>query len=276
MAIFPKVSLTLILTCLIWMGIAMTSCNPHSKVIKHGTPDQKFEVAKQYYLKQSYGRALPIFQDLLGQFRESDKSEEVYYYIAYCYYGLNDFHSAGSHFRNFTESFFNSRRLEECYFMYCLCQYKASDPYYLDQYLTRKAIENFQVFLNIFPETKYREQSNLYMDELRQKLMKKSYENAYQYFHIMDYRAAVVAFNNCLKDYPDLPEKEKVEFLIVKSAHLLAKNSVESKKKERLEDVLNYYKEYISINGQNGMHYTEAQEIFEETQVELAKYITIN
>jgi outer membrane protein assembly factor BamD len=277
-AIFSKFSSDFLLGILLFVSMTFihTGCSPQSKIIKSGTPEQKFEIAKQYYIKQNYARALPIFQELLGQFRESEKSEEVYYYIAYCYYGLNDFHSAGSHFRNFTESFFNSRRLEECYFMYCLCQYKASDPYYLDQHLTKRAIENFQLFLNIFPDTKYRQESNKYMDELRNKLMKKAYENAYQYYHIMDYKAALVAFGNCLKDYPDLPQKEKTEYLIVKSSYLLAINSVESKQKERLEEVHNYYKEYITNNGIESQYYPEVIEIKLATDKQLEKYQILN
>ncbi|MBX2985362.1 MAG: outer membrane protein assembly factor BamD [Bacteroidia bacterium] len=227
-------------------AIVIAGCSSNSKIAKSGTPDEKYELAKIYYKKGSYERALPIFQELMGKFRESNKVEEIYYYIAYCFYGMGDFETAASHFYNFTESFYNSSKTEECFFMYCMCQYYASDPPYLDQSLTTRAIENFQLFLNLFPTSKYREEANQNIDNLRRKLKQKAFDNAMIYYKMEDYKAAIVTFTVCLETYPDIEEKEEIEFLIFKSAYKYASLSIREKQIERYTDAMKYYEEYVS------------------------------
>ncbi|MCO6495436.1 MAG: outer membrane protein assembly factor BamD [Bacteroidetes bacterium] len=242
--------------------IVFAGCSANNKIAKSGTPDEKFELAKIYYKKGSYEKALPIFQDLMGKYRESNKVEEIYYYIAYCFYGLGDYETAASHFYNFTESFYNSSKTEECFFMYCTCLYNASDPTYLDQSLTKRAIENLQLFLNLFPNSNYQDDANKYIDNLRRKLKLKAFNNALLYYKMEDYKAAIVTLTLCLETYPDIEEKEEIEFLIFKSAYKYASLSVREKQIERYNDALKYYEEYVSdFPNNNSVFYKEAREI---------------
>jgi outer membrane protein assembly factor BamD len=58
------------------------------------------------------------------------------------------------------------------------------------------------------------------------------------YFNIREYKSAIVALENTLKDYPEIAQKEELEYLTVKSNFLLAQNSIDEKKEERYLNTL--------------------------------------
>ena len=67
------------------------------------------------------------------------------------------------------------------------------------------------------------EASKLILD-LRDKLERKSYANATLFLDIGDYQAAVIAFRNSMKDFPDTKFAEEMEYLIIEAQYLYAKN----------------------------------------------------
>ncbi len=287
---------SLLLYCLVVCIAIGTSCSRYSRVVKKGTNDEKYEMAVKMFKKEDYVRALPLFEDLLAVYRGKEKSEEIYYYYCYCYYGLGQFELAAFHFKNFTENYYNSKHMEKCSFMYGHCLYKDALPYFLDQTATSKAIAEIQLFLNMYPNSNgvyqidsfivmkdgfgveikdtvtFKEKSNEQIEELRTKLKTKAYENGKLFYKIQDYHAAVVSFKNTLKDFPDMENKDEIEFLIVKSSYLFAKYSVDEKKEERYQAVFTEYKEFTRNNKSGNKYYAEATEINAKASEELTKH----
>ena len=217
----------------------ISSCSEYSAVVKKGSNDEKYDMAKKLYLKKDYVRALPLFEDLLAVYRGKEKSEEIYFYYCYSYYGLGQYELAAFHFKNFTENYYNSKHIEECSFRYANCLYLDALEYFLDQTSTIKAISETQLYLNQYPNSKsvyeildkeqmvsgqmisvkdtvtFKDKSNEQIEALRGKLKTKAFENALLFYKIEDYLAAIVSFKNAIKDYPDMDNKDEIEFLIV-------------------------------------------------------------
>lgn len=252
---------------ILFIPLLFTQCGDYNSVLRSKDMGYKFARAKVYYDKLDFHKAIPLFDELLTHYRGQDSSEIVYYYYSYSHYGMGDLAGASYHFKNFTENFYNSDHLEECYFMHALCEYKISLPYYLDQTSTKTAIEKMQLFINLFPESSRIPECNNYIDELRGKLQKKSYEGALLYFKTGNYKSAVTAFKNTIKDYPDLKNQEEAEFMVVQSSYLLAKNSIESKQKERYELVLKEFEEIES----SSPFYEKAKEMVDKSKQVLIK-----
>ena len=253
---------------LLFFLVIFSQCGEYNSVLKSTDYGYKFAKAKEYYRNLDYHKAVPLFDELLTRYRGQDSSEIVYYYYAYSYYGMGDLVTASFHFKNFTETFYNSDHLEECYFMHALCEYKISLPYYLDQTSTYNAIEKLQLFINLFPNSTRIPECNKYIDELRQKLQKKSYESALLFYRMGEYVSAVTAFKNTIRDYPDLTNLEEAQFMVVKSAYMLAKNSVRDKQKERYENVL---KEFENVD-KGSKFYSEAVD-YRDKSIEALKII---
>jgi outer membrane protein assembly factor BamD len=229
------------------VGIAFSGCE-YQKVLKKGTVEQKYKTAKKYYNKEDYIKALPLLEELVGVYKKPDQAAEIYYYYAYCHYGMGDYIMASYHFKNLTRQYGRSKYREESSYMIARCEFHKSLPYYLDQTNTKKAIEGIQLFINNNPDSKFIAECNDLMDILRVKLHKKAYETASMYYQMGRYRAASTAFKNAIIDYPDINDKEKIEYMVAKTSFIYAQRSIKKKQSERynqaLEEINNFNSSY--------------------------------
>jgi outer membrane protein assembly factor BamD (BamD/ComL family) len=122
-----------------------------------------------------------------------------------------------------------------------ICYYEISPTSSLDQAFTERGIEEFQRFLEKYPDSEYRDSVNGLVDLLHHKLETKSYNNAYLYYKIGEYKAAVSALNNSIEDFPDSPYNEDAMFYIIKSSYSLAEGSVLDKKEQRYKNTIVAY-----------------------------------
>src|SRR5690606_12845357 len=208
----------------------------------------KYQEAVKLYEKGKYSKALILFDDLASKYRGRAEAEDLFYLIANANYKLKDYTSARFHFKNFANAYPNSDRAEECRYMAAYCYYLDSPRSTLDQENTRKAIDELQLFVNYYPESERAEQAGALIQSLRDKLEKKAFDNAKLYYNMGladDYRAAVIALENVLRQYPDTKYAEEIEFLMVKSQYLYADNSRVFRQEERFNQALDYYNSFV-------------------------------
>ena len=218
------------------MLMSTLACNrSFNKVLKNPDPKYKLEKAYEYYNQGKYEKAQPLFEEHLTLNKGIKNSEEVLFLYAYCYYYMRDYTMAAFYFKNFISSYPSSKHTEEAAYMMAVCYEKESPRYSLDQTNTYKAIEQYQSFANRYPNSEKMTDVNAALDRLRDKLQKKAYESAYLYYKIRQYQAATVALKALLKDQPDIDNKDKIQYYVVKSSFLYAENSTSSKKLERYE-----------------------------------------
>jgi len=194
---------------------------------------KKYQAALKYYNQKKYSRALDLFETLVQRYRGQAGAEDLYYYYAYANYNLKDYTSARYHFKTFADTYPTSTRAEECRFMAAYCFYLDSPIYSLDQENTTKAIEALQLFINLYPKSERVAEAGKLIQNLRDKLERKAYENAKLYLTIGDYQSAVMAFGNTVRDYPDTKYAEELDFLTIRAQYLYAKHSSEYKQEER-------------------------------------------
>ena len=222
---------------IILVGFFVLGCsNKFQKTLKNPDAAKKLELAQYYYNKKDYYRASALFEQLQDTYSGTASAEKINYYSAYCNYGLQNNTLAGYQFKTYYENFPTGQWAEECLYMYAYCLYLESQNWYLDQTDTYKALEAIKLFISVYPESKYIADCNREMDKLRDKLAFKAYKNAKMYFHTAEYKSAIVALQNVIKDFPEIQQKEELEYLTVKSYYLLADNSIDKKKEERFND----------------------------------------
>lgn len=256
---------------LLVVAFTLGSCSEYSKILKHPDNDFRFDMAVEYFNKGEYNKCLPLFEDLISVYRGTKKSERIYFYYAHTQYLLEDYIMAGYYFKNFAKTFPNSAYTEKALFLGAMCAYQQSPKFSLDQSATYEAINDFQLFLNRFPKTERKDTTQVLMDKLLEKLELKAFENAKQYWKIEKYKAAVIALNNTIKEYPASKYEEEMNFLIVKSSFELAINSIEKKKKERLMDTIKAYYTFVDRFATSKWS-KEAETIFVKTQKELEQF----
>jgi outer membrane protein assembly factor BamD len=173
------------------------------------------------------------------------EGENVQFYLAYCQYHDRLYLLASEQFKTFFETYGRSAFAEEARYMYAYSLYAASPDPNLDQTSSMDAMRSMQEFINRYPTSKFRDQAIDVINTSQRKLEKKGFENAYQYYKMRYYKAAVVSLTNFTQNFPDSKFLPEAYYLIIDSEYRLAEKSVSSKQGERYQEVVNHYKEYV-------------------------------
>lgn len=220
----------------------LTSCKGEfEKIRASGDVNLLLNKGLEYYDKGEYQKAQTLFELVMPSIKGRPELETVSFKYSYTHYYLQSYTTGAYYFKNFAITFANSPMREEAEFMAAYSEYKESPSFKLDQQSTQKAIDGFQAFINNFPESKRVKESNKLMDELRKKQERKAIDEGDLYFKIQQYQAAITVYENLLKDFPETSEAETIRFSILKSAYLLAENSIYEKQLERFKIVVEKY-----------------------------------
>ncbi len=235
-----------VLSLFILFTVVFTGCKSRFEKLRASTDvAKKYQEAIRLYNKKDYSKALVLFDDLVQRYRGRSESEDLYYYYAYTNYKLKDYLSARYHFKTFADTYPSSPKAEECRFLAAYCFYLDSPNYSLDQDNTYKAIESLQLFINLYPKSERVVEASKLIADLREKLERKSFENAKLFLDIGDYQAATIAFRNSAKDFPDTEFAEEMEYLTIQAQYLYAKNSLETKQEERYNEAIEEYGRFV-------------------------------
>jgi len=244
--------------------VLVSSCGEYEKLLKSSDFDLKKAKAKEYYDEGQYVKSTELLTQILPRFRATEEAEELNWMNAQSYYGMKDYYMAGSSFKSFVEQFPFGKHAEEANFMAAMCDYKIAPRSELDQENTKNAIEGFNIFMNRFPNSAKVEESKKLVKELEEKLVEKSYLSAKLYYDMKQYKAAVVALNNSLKEYAETKYREEMMFLKLNSLFLYAENSLANKQKERYQAALDDYYSFMEEFSQS-KYSKEVNGIFQKT-----------
>ena len=248
--------------------VFLTACKgDFEKIRTSGNQELILNKAFEFYEKKEYMRSQTLFDLVLNTIKATEKAEKAYFYYAYTYYYQKQYLLGAYYFKNFSNTFTNSQYREEATYMSAYCNYAMSPTYRLEQSNTQKAIEEFQLFVNLFPESKRVEECNKLIDELRRKMEQKAFAEGELYFKLKQYQSGVISFDNLLRDYPETPDAERVRYLIAKSSFLLSENSIVEKKEERYLETANRCNDFLE-KYPNGKYAKEIKEIKKEAEQE--------
>lgn len=247
----------------------MASCKSEfEKVRVSGNPDLILKKASEYYADKKYQRAQTLYELVLSSLRGRPDAEKANFQYAYTHYYLKQYILGAYYFKSFANTYTNSPLREEAAYLSAYCNYLQSPVHRLDQAATLTAIDEFQLFVNLFPNSPKVEECNRLIDEMRRKLEEKAFAEGELYYNLRQYQSAVLSFDNLLKDYPESPDVERVRYLIAKSDYLLSKNSVVEKKVERYEETIARCDAFIQKHS-SGKYASEIKEIRKASEKEL-------
>jgi len=236
----PNRGLLIIMAGMLFTGILLSSCSKGiSKLLKNPDPAYKLRMAEQFFVKKQYTKAQQVYEDVMPYYKASKEFEDIYYKYAYCAYHLGDFMNAENLFKSYLEIFPNSTKAEEVDYMRAYSYYKQSPKPELDQTSTIKAMGMMQTFINTHPGSPRNKEATEIIDICRAKLEVKDFKSAQLYYDIGQFRAAGVAFTALMNSYPESLRGDEYKLMIIKSYYQFAELSIEEKKIERYEQVIN-------------------------------------
>ncbi|MFM7431658.1 MAG: outer membrane protein assembly factor BamD [Flammeovirgaceae bacterium] len=225
--------------------IVLASCSKFRKIEKSDDWKLKYHAGLGYFEKKDYYRTAILFEQILPIVRGLPEGEKVEFYLAYCQFYEKTYLLASNQFKTFFENYGRSQLAEEAYYMYAYSLFVASPAENLDQKSSIEAMGAMQTYVNQYPFGKFAEKANEVIASAQQKLEKKGYENARQYLKLKYYQAAVIAFENFKKGFPDSKYLEEVTYLKIVAQYKLAQQSIFTKQRERYASTLEFYKELV-------------------------------
>lgn len=232
----------------------LTGCGEFNTVLKHGDAEYKYEVAKACYVKGQYSHAQELFSSLIVAMKGTGYADECLYMMAMSSYMAGDLETASSTFKKYYQSYPRGLYVEEARYYAGRSLYDNVPDPRLDQSVTKRAIDELQGFLDFYPYTRLKEQTQEMIQQLQDHLVEKELRSAQLYYDLGDYflncmsggsnyEACIVTSENALRDFPyAMPERrEQFMILILRSRYHLARQSVEEKRIERFRQTVDEY-----------------------------------
>jgi len=127
-----------------------------------------------------------------------------------------------------------------------ICLIKDTPKYSLDQTETNVALNEIQLFIYRYTRSTKIDSCNVMMDLLRGRLELKDFELVKLYDKTENYISAVTTAETFTKDFPTSKFREKTFEILIRNSFLLAINSVEEKKKERIAKTIERYNTFVN------------------------------
>ena len=266
------------LLCLFLFAILLASCGEYNKVLKNPDMMVRYEYAKKYFNEGKYSRSATILQDIVPLMRASSYAEESLYLLAQSYYGMKDYTTASEYFKSYYTSYQRGEYAELARFYSAYGLSLESPDYRLDQTDTYNAMQQFQDFLEYYPQSDKKEFAQATLFELQEKLALKELMAVRLYYDLGDYilypfpggnyLSCVITAQNAMRSYPFSKYREEFMYYTFKSKYEMAIQSIEEKKDFRYRDVVDEYYSYIN-DYPDGKHHKEIKKLYDNIAKEL-------
>ncbi len=255
-----------LLICIAILG----SCHGFEKIRKSSDVNFKLTKANEYYDNKDYTHANELYKELMPIMKSTRNYETLYYRYAYTFYYLKDYVESSYFFKNFTETFPTSKSAEECEFMCALSLFKYAPKQTLDQSNTVKSLEAMESYANKYPNSSRIAEANSYIEKSRLKLESKQANAANLYYNIYQYKAAATAYKSVMHNYPDSPNSDLYQFMIMKSMMKYARASVPTKQEERFASAISAFRD-LKDNYPKSKYIAEAEKLHAEADNNVKK-----
>ena len=258
---------------LVCIALMMGSCaGEFNKVFKSSDSDYKYEYAKEAFAMGKFQQATTLLEELITIKKGSEEAQECLFMLAMAQYCNSDFEAASMTFKKYTTSYPRGTFAESAAYYVGQSLYESAPEPRLDQSPTIGAINAYQQFLDLFPDSRLREAAQDRLYELQDKLIMKELLSAELYYNLggyfgtinkndeSNYTSCIITAQNALKLYPYSDHREDFALLIMKSKFELAENSTEDRRLERYRDAedecygfINEYPDSKNVNLANKM-----------------------
>lgn len=162
-----------------------------------------FDYAYSLYEDEDYLYAINEFQSILLQYPGSAVNDDAQYYLGMSYFNREQYLLGAYEFSKLIRDIPASPFVPEAQYMLAESYYQLSPPYQLDQTYTKKAIDEFQAFIDFFPANDKVEECETKINELNGKLAEKEYNAGYIYEKMEYYNAAMKYYQFVVDTYHD-------------------------------------------------------------------------
>jgi outer membrane protein assembly factor BamD len=167
------------------------------------TPDERLAYAMKIYNDEDYEDALNEFQAIVLQYPGNAIVDDAQFYLGQTRLKRGEYLLAAYEFSKLVKNMPASEFVPQAQYMLAECYYQLSPNYSLDQKYTKKAIEEFQAFIDFFPSNEKVPDAEKKIKELNNKLAYKDLVISRIYVKLEYYTAAQDYYDQVIETYHD-------------------------------------------------------------------------
>jgi outer membrane protein assembly factor BamD len=166
-------------------------------------PEERFARAKALYDKGDFLEAINEFTVITLQYQGSAVAADAQFYMGESRFQREEFLLAAFEYSVLKRNYAASTRVADGQFKMALAYYRLSPKSALDQQYTRKAIDEFQSFVEYYPTHASVPEAEAHIQELNTRLAKKTFDTAQLYVTMQYYKAALLYFDAVIEKFHD-------------------------------------------------------------------------
>ena len=152
--------------------------------------------------KKDYPKAIGDFQTVVESFSGSEIVDEALFNLAEAHFKNEDYLTAAYEYERVYVDYPSSDYAAQAQYKKALSYFMESPKASLDQENTRLAIDEFNRFIENYPNNSLVADAQSKIEELREKLAYKDYLAAQLYFKMKYWDAAIIYYQSVIKEYP--------------------------------------------------------------------------
>jgi outer membrane protein assembly factor BamD len=183
-------------------AVIMAGCSS-TEVSTIMTVEDRFEHAKALFEKHDYLEAINEFTVITLQYQGTSVAPDAQFYLGECRFKREEYLLAAFEYSIVKRNYPASARVADASYRTALCYYHLSPKSALDQQYTKKAIDEFQSFVEYYPADTNAADASAKIRDLTGRLAKKEYETARLYATMEYYRSALYYYDDVIEKYHD-------------------------------------------------------------------------
>jgi outer membrane protein assembly factor BamD len=194
--------------------------------------EERYELGMKAFRNEDYLAAIEDFKIVSLQYQGSMVADSAQFFMAESRYLREEYILAAFEYDVLIRTMPSSNLVARSRFRRATCYYELSPNAILDQNYSRKAIDEYQAFLEYHPTDTLVSLAEKRINELNTKLALKDFGNGMTYMHMEYYKAATYYFDVVLDKYHDTQYAEPA---LLKKAEALSNRKKYTEAKEALE-----------------------------------------
>jgi outer membrane protein assembly factor BamD len=217
--------------------------------------EERFRTAMALYEDGDYLEAIEEFKVVTLQFQGTSFADDAQFYMAECRFDREEFILAAFEYDVLLRTMPTSTFVPRARFQKATCYYSMSPNSYLDQENSRRAIDEYQAFIEYHPTDTLATVAESRIVEMNRKLAEKDFNNGLTYLKLDYNRAAIYYFDVVLEKFHDTPFAEpallrKAEAFVGRKRFAEARETIlkfleKYPKSEYLEDATEIQKDIV-------------------------------
>jgi outer membrane protein assembly factor BamD len=208
------------------VGACLAGCSSKEATTSFSA-EERFQHAKALFDDENYLEAINEFTVVTLQFQASPYADDAQYYLGECRFMRPEYLLAANEYGILKRNMAASPLVPDAQYKIGLCYYNLAPKASLTQENTKKAIDEFQTYVEYYPGGEHATEADAKIRELTKRLAQKQYEAGILYVHMEYYRSAISCFDDVIEKYHDteyapLAFLGKIEALVARRKFLEA------------------------------------------------------